>query len=1010
MIKKLIIFIALIAFAKDSCYSISFFSSYKKPSNSFLKKYPKDAVLMKIHNVYSLRYKCVNRYKDIKEIYNTLKFKYKNIIITKTYKFRFKQSNVSIKKSQSFFVNKKVRKKKITKYKYSRKVSASNQELKLLYQVFIYKSNLDEAIKIARLGVKKYPNSYEWNLNLANALNWKGKGKEALKYFKRAYNLKHSYKLKKIVEKLALSSGDSNLAIEILKTKLKKRFSLKEFKQLVSIYYQKKDYKAIANLINRYIRYLKNNHEFIKMSLNLLIQQGKLKEAKKFATLLEKTNYSKEEALLLSSYYYKLGDINKAFDVLVKCKSTKKEPLNVLVNYYINITDLGWFRNHKKEAAFASMQLIKLNRARTYDYIRVSMYYKKSDKFLKNAYLKFKTPDLFFAYAYRALALKHYKELNNFISKVKNPKILSNLQFYLIKSRLAYLLKDTTAQKEALLKILELSKDNISARLSLIWIFMNKQDVFNLEKILMYRPTKTLYFTYASAYFYLKKINLAAKYAKKILDSDLKIKNSSDFKFLLAYIYKAQLKEGAYKSIIFDLYKNYKNQLINNPNIIKNSKFAINYLRSAFVVLSSDEFLYLLLKYKKYIPINAYNELYYSLLTKHSQSKAHIFLEHLRQKQLWMIFSDAIYTKNDEKLAKLLDTYLYVLSRGDVIYQLKQRGEISKAQSLNFESFEDNTFNNRMYMQHRDLSKQRTNLYEFKTLYITFKSLEGKTLYFKNRRYYDKGFYYTFEATKTINKNKNEEFFKETPNVSSLAFSIEKRFKRYKNKTQISINKNKNKFIGIKVENSYKLDARTNLSLIVAKNQITLDSTILYLAAKEDYIKPSVTYNILSSLYLNGAYTLKKYSTSDNEKLGGSNIVDLSITKNFIYDYPNLSTTLYYKKIKFQKAKATASVREILKNDLDNVLPPSFKQIGTNFYYGNSDLYIKNWRWFVNGGIAVSKDEYKNKSIGLNLGAGYGGRVFRKDHLLIGTTFSRNAENSSSSVLQLYLDYKFLTK
>jgi hypothetical protein len=1005
----LLFFIVINLFAKETCYSISFFSSYKKPSNSLIKKYPKESVLMKIHNVYSLRYKCIDNYNDIKKIYREISKKYRHSIITKTYKFRFKNklNNVKNLTYNNTYNNIKKSIKLHKKYKYK---SRDSEELKLLFKTFVYKQNLKSALKIAKIGLKKNPNSYYWNENIANVLNWLGKSKESLPYLQKAYHIRHSAKLKKKILKLMILSGDPNILIPILEKRLKKRFNIKDFKELLALYYKIDDKKKIIKLIDNNYKYIKNNKKYIKIALQLALDMNDVQTAQKFIKLLEYTRYSIDEANLIASYYFKLGNIKKAFEVLINTPIKKYSQKESLITYYKNISDLGWYLKEKKISANASLKLINLGINREVDYIRVADVYKKDDdEWIKNIYLKFKKPNLFFKYAYTALKNKKYLELEHFMNSIKDKNIINNIQYYYIKLELYKALKEKDKVKKILVKILKYSPDDENVIKSLIWTFMNNKDVYDLKTIMLRynNPTKNLYFEYASAYLFLKNIDLASKYAMKIINFNLPIKNSDDFKFLLAYIYKAQLKNGAYKQIIYNLYYKYLRELNQNFSNMRNPKFAYTYLRLAFQVLSRDQFLYLLKKYGNFLNEDDYEELYYSYLSKYSISAATLFLRYMRKKKLWMMFNAAINSNNEEQLYYLLNTYLYVLSRGDVIVQLKKRGDIARVQTLNFNSFARNTFNENMYNQHRDLSKKRTNLFESKISYISYDDLTQKETFIKDRRYFHNGFYYTLKAYKSYNKNKNEELFKETPNVTSCSLAVEKKFKRYKNKTTISLNKNKTSFVGIDIDNKYRLSNRVNLGLKLSKNGITKDDTILFLSGKKDYIRPMFQFNILPSLYFISNYTLARYSSSDDQYFGYGKMLNTSLSKIFTDEYPNITATLFFRSGKFSTSLSKGSAKEIL-NEEASVLPGPFRQYGITLNYGNDDIYTGIWRKFFNTSLIYSAID-ENFAYSLNFG--YAGRFLYKDHLTMGINFSSGSDSSIySKVFELYLDYKFLSK
>ncbi|WP_187647472.1 hypothetical protein [Nitrosophilus labii] len=84
------LFFVTLLYSKDTCYSVQLLSSVKPIA--YQSSFPKEAKVMHINGIYTLRYGCFERVKEAKPALKRLKQKFPQAYIVSTYRFRFQDS------------------------------------------------------------------------------------------------------------------------------------------------------------------------------------------------------------------------------------------------------------------------------------------------------------------------------------------------------------------------------------------------------------------------------------------------------------------------------------------------------------------------------------------------------------------------------------------------------------------------------------------------------------------------------------------------------------------------------------------------------------------------------------------------------------------------------------------------------------------------------------------------------------------------------------------------------
>jgi len=156
------------------------------------------------------------------------------------------------------------------------KKSIDDEELRLMYDSFLYTKDLKNAYKIAKKAVKIYPNNLAWHQKLADIALWSGDNTESMN--QSIYLYQHN--------------DDPKLAKKIIT-------------HMLASYQYKKALPLITNEFN------KNEHA-VKELINIYDKVGKPEEAIKRLKKAFITNPSADTLSTILSLQIELGDITGA--------------------------------------------------------------------------------------------------------------------------------------------------------------------------------------------------------------------------------------------------------------------------------------------------------------------------------------------------------------------------------------------------------------------------------------------------------------------------------------------------------------------------------------------------------------------------------------------------------------------------------------------------------------------------------------------------------------------------
>jgi len=1005
----------LVAEDKESCYTVQLVSAFaSEDSMSRLKneEFPSSCKLMKISQNLTVRCGCYEKIAKAKKSLHKLKPNYKYAYIATTYKYRFTDKNTL--RTQ---MNKEPKIEKVMSADSTDGFITKDEELKLMLQSFLYVNDLKNAYRTAKIGYRRNPNSYYWNQKMAEISRWSGRGTEAVKYMKFMYYKKYDKKLQKEIIDYGIKAYQYEDIEPLVVDKALRNPTNKNIDAMIFIHSEIGNPENSAEiLLKEYDKNPSKNIYLIK-SLQIYLNMGDMESAKVVVQKMEKRRpYSAKEAELIAYYYYLKKDMNSAYEALLissKNGAGKK--------YYELLSDLAWYLQKYESGANASVKLYHMNRARVVDYERIAQMKKEKNLSLVSessfrAYKEHKVSYIFYTYANYSLKFKKYDELNSKITQLdlENSTIRDESYYWLIKAQLYGHYHQNDLAIQALKKALELDPNSMQVQLSILYFYIANGFDSELKiglDALSEQPNlnKDFYFPIASSYFYLQDINRAAYFVDKIKEENVSIQNSLDFKFLDAYIFQIRNNQNAFMMKLKEIKSDLLKQAQLNSSLLHNDEYLNNLLNADINLIHADEFEKELAEAKEYLSEENYERLNYSwAIRKHEQELSNEIYQHIKVKELWMRFSNALIQQKHSEIEDLLDAYLKLLPIGDASSASYNDGQTALAQTLAFSTLNKNDDSQNAYIQHLGLVKERTDLFSVKPSYYSRNPLKQEYIALENRTYLSRNWYLYSKLNYYQNKTINDAILLTVPEDSIEAgFALRKVFRRGFLEGDVEYHNSMESYISYMLRGEYRFNHYFLGGLALANNINANESTQLLLGGKKDMIELKFLFNFLPSTSIETLYQHNVYNSQDDVNLGSGEYARVILSHQIRNGYPDLRVGTFIDAGTYDETEGTRGIIDTLQGPNLVALPDDFYNIGLNFLYGmvNSHIYTRVWRPYFE--VSSYYNSF-SEDINYGLNAGYGGKVNNQDHLVFGTSYTQSVNGVGGSIFELFLKYEFL--
>lgn len=901
---------------------------------------------------------------------------------------------------------------------------SEEEELRLMLRVFLYKTDLQSAFQVAKIGYEQYPDSYYWNEQMATICQWTNRSAQAMKHLQKMYKLRYNPKVEQqLIEYGKATYQYENIEPYVLR-RVRKDPTEENIDLLITIYKQTGYPEKVIAILDQEYKKGKNTLLLTK-ALELALEMGDLDLAKEYVDIIEQQKpFSKQNAALVSRYYYILRDMQTAYSSLNDVNNSYQlEDINNTqeVQYFELKSDLGWYLQKNLPAAQASKILIDSDKGRLADYERVAIVYPDINntyaaQAVKEGYIKYKLPYMFFSYANDAINKNKFEDLNKLLQTIDEEKspLTQEAIYWLIKAKVYNYYKQHDLEKIALQQALALSPYNTEVKTALLWHFMEMNDLKNIKLVLLELEEKSditpsLYFSLASAYFYIHNIDRASYYMSLLDHERDMVTQTVDYKFLQAYIYQVQNRDENFQSKIGEVFLILKQQREKNKTLKTDNEHLTNYLSAAMYVMHSDTFEKEIEEAKPYLKKKNYDELKYSwAMQKEAFEKSREVYEQTISPEQWMQFSNAIVLQHHTNIENSLEWYLSELSQGDASSQAKEDGQVSLAQTINYDFFDQNSFSQNLYIQQIDLSKLRSDRLDIKLSRYIRDPLVQNYATIKNSSYIGDDWYVLSGVNSYQSSSTDENVLINVPsNLYEISLGIKKLTERASIELALTYNHGMKNYFSVSLDANYQLSTDFKAGLEIGKNVQADESTQIYLGGKKDHVTPKLIYNILNSTSIEAKYELSRFYSQDNVDLGRGRYFNISVNRQIRNGYPDMRVGVFYDRGVYGETSTTHGIIDTLQLEAYKVLPNNFYNIGINFSFGemNRNLYTRVWRPYFEIYPYYNSD-IDDYTFGLN--AGIGGKAFHQDHMSVGVSYSDSVNGVGGKIIEFYINYQFM--
>jgi hypothetical protein len=894
----------------------------------------------------------------------------------------------------------------------------SDKEIELMLHSFIYANDLDNAYKAAKIGYQRHPNSLYWNQKMAEICRWSGRGQEAMRYLLFLYKKQKNKKLTQDIINYGLSAYQYNVIKNIVKREALKKPTKANIDRMIYVFSQTGEPQIAAQTLHELYQRTHKSY-FLTKELELYINMGKMgmNDAKRVVGLIEKNSlYTRENIALISYYYYLNRNIQQALAALNKIK-VKRYDKQLLISR----SDLSWYLQKYREAAQSSSDLIEHHDGRLVDYERLIYVAKDTNTTLASktalaAYKKYHHSYLFYTFANNAMKLHQYDAIAAITDKIEKDRaaITKESNYWLIKAQLAVHYHDKDKARFALQKALQLDRHNLQIQLTAIDLFLKAGFYTDAKETLQQLAEEkdlpsSFFLSVASLYYTLHDIDQSAFYIDELQKEKAPATKSLDFRFMLLELYRAQFKKPALTHELKEIQTILTHEAKQNPDIIKTDKYQYDYLRVRMYTAHADTFEKELAFGKKYLTQTHHNDLRYSWAVRNNADElAHTIYLQTDKRELWLEFSNALMQQNHSSIEGLLFSYLQTLPIDDASYAADNDGQTALAQSLTYNSLNTNHYDQSAYISWLNLTKKRSDLFDSKLSYYNRDPLLRKYIKIKNSTYINDGLYLLSNIEYYKNSTLDNTLLHSPPNNSlQVNFGLRELFNKGKIEFKGGYADSMDSYYLASLYGEYILNRYCTLKAKAAKNITTDESTQLLLGGKKDMLSLGLVYNILNSTSLEVRYDKNSYTSQDGVAIGSGNYFTANLGYQIRNGYPDLHVGIFSDGGIYSENESSKGVIDRLQGGTFKVLPRDFYNLGINFSYGmqNSEIYTRVWRPYFTGSTYYNS-EINDLTFGFS--AGYGGKIYSQDHLVIGAEYTNSVSGVGGSILEIFLRYEFL--
>ncbi len=880
--------------------------------------------------------------------------------------------------------------------------------LQLMLKSFLYANDLENAYKVAVYGYKLFPEDIYWLEQVARISLWTGRYKEAIKYFKKLYDLNPDRKIEDQILSLAMQIYDYDTSIQIMERRLKEG-NLEYLEDYIYAIKVTGMYTRGYNTLRYIIKNFAVENETILRGLSEFSFALNKKETgiRYLNKLIEKDGATFYDFLELADAYLYKKAFYKALEVLDKGIKRFKEEEEL---YYL-ASDISWGLGDRKRAFWYSKKLIDMGKERLVDYIRVVdyLYIEKKDldtaaSFIKKALSKYKNLYLARTYLYIQINKRNWRELVSFMEDVDTYIQQKLLQNSYITYVYAYAL-ERTGNYEKAIDIYEKSINlsfSVDKLKSLLTLLIDLQKTDKLKKLLtkyrtLAKDRYDLWYIYSLGYLTLQDTEKSRYYLAKILKRD------SDVSVLLLYsdLLEISGETERAKDIKYRIWKKIKDTQPKTRTQIE------NYLRTAVYFVSPKKFKNLLKKYKDKLDPETYWSITYSFLFSiDAYEKVYYLARKYNYLKNWMKMTLAL--NNDDRILQLylIQKYPETIPIRDRVEAAVRTGQIGLAKRLAFIGLQENPADYYLYKWLRDLYMQYSGKALLRAEYSYRLTVNQGVADFLYKYPVTNRTYISFQGKVISQKSADTDRYINIPsNDSRVSFEIKSLFDRGEAGISFGIRTALDDFAYGYGFLSIYLKDRLTLYTRIYINDYADDSVYLMIGGIKSGLLFDLEYMISNRTFLNFTASVNRFYGQDKSFIGSGYSLESQVHYKLRIAYPDFSFRGYITTGFYSEKTGNRGIIETLSPDPEPViLPEDFVEFGGEFYFGydNRYLYTRTLRPFFKVGISYNSITY----LGYSGEVGIGGVLTKSDNIDFGISFFRGFTGVLDQYINIYVEYR----
>lgn len=888
---------------------------------------------------------------------------------------------------------------------YQKEQDLNRELLTTFMSTFLQANDLDNALDIARKGVKLYPKeSFWWEWYKKIAL-WLGKTEEACLAQLKLAELQKSKDSIKEAFSLAISAKRFDIAINLISNYPWLNKELKK-EDLLYIYSEAGKINDFINLMENLYRKEKKA-DYLYYLARAYFMDGRYGEAAEYMNRLEKSKrLNLEETMFYSDILFLNNKVLESYLILKKYFDkfdlSKEIPPKL---YCKKLSYLAWILKDLETAARSAELLDSMGEAEEDDYVRIYAYhfsmkdYKKAVDYVSKGYRKSNSEYLFTLWVEGLIALKDFNKAEQLFTLIDRNDLLSSPYLLGVYSRTLYKMKKAEEARKALLEALKIkfSVKTLSVALHMAVGFSDKvlagilkKDYGNYEKILP-REFTLLY------------LMMQDSQRATVLISTLREKDRDD---LLVYAQAIDMlgRTEEARSVRFKVLR----ELYNDVELFEDKEKLRLFLISGIGMLPSSE----LSKGMKIGNRLLQEELWLDIYLTHLLAEGHYEkierMEKFEKIELkpWMELSLALRNNDREYIRKLLEDKEEILPYRDVTESYRRLGYPRKAMEHAYKSMEKNPEDTLLYEQLRQLFHDYGDYAQINAGYKILDKTGYFTLNPSLRFSYGEEWHVIYggeEGLLTFLKNPNYRNF--PSNYHYHKFSLRKYTDEGYYQGGVILGDSLRSFFGLELDLSKRVYKIDNASLSLYYNRQAQETLFTYIGGLKDGLSLGLYESLGPRMGLGSTLEYDIFKSQDVKTIGSGFSTYSEIFYKLRFAYPDYTLRLYTSFGVYSEKEGSKGVLGKLTSFEDfKILPEDSFTIGTGFNFGTGvkEMISRTLSPFFT--LDFYYNTVSNFCYGFSLGIS--GKLMGKDRLSIGLKRLSNFQITGGSYWEAYVEYR----